>query len=108
MGYGLAASPYSIPHYLQVSGSKYGLSKFRRWEFPLWHCGLRTRLQWLGSGQRCGFDPRPNVVAATAWFQSLAQEILYAMSVAIRKQKKIRKWVGLSLSFLFFSLNCDD
>ena len=57
-------------------------------EFPLWHNGLRIQMLWLGSLQRCGFD-------SPAWcsglkdlelphIQSLAQEILHAMGVAIK------------------------
>ena len=30
-------------------------------EFPLWHSGLRIRLQWLRSLWRCRFDPQPGV-----------------------------------------------
>ena len=31
-------------------------------EFPLWHSGLRIPLQWLGSLQRCGFNPQSGAV----------------------------------------------
>ena len=37
-------------------------SKRQSEEFPLWHSGLRIRLQQLRLLQRCVFDPRPGAV----------------------------------------------
>ena len=67
-------------------------------EFPLWHSVLRIQLQWLRSLWRCRFNPLPTTVgqrssvaaaavqiAAVAWIQSLAQELLYVMGMAIKK-----------------------
>ena len=69
-------------------------------EFLLWHSGLRIQLQWLGSLQRCRFNPWPAqwvkgsgiataVVQVTlmAWIQSLAQEI-QDMAIKLKKKKK--------------------
>ena len=35
------------------------LSKMDIQEFPLWYCGLRIRLQWLGLLERFRFEPWP-------------------------------------------------
>ena len=34
--------------------------KIHLWEFPLWHSGLRIRLQQVRSLWKNGFDPQPN------------------------------------------------
>ena len=69
-------------------------------EFLLWHSGLRIRLQWFGSLWRCRFDPQSGImgsrtqsvwVAAAVQIQSLARELLYAASVAIKRKNK-KEW----------------
>ena len=74
-------------------------------EFPLWHSGLRIRLQGLGGHCKgAGLVPSPelqvkgsSVAAAMAWVaaaaetQSLAWELPYAIG-ALKKKKKKKKW----------------
>ena len=59
---------------------------------PAWHSGLRTQLQWFGLLRKCRFDSpawRSGLkdlaqVVAAAWIQFLAQELPYAIGVALK------------------------
>ena len=64
--------------------------EFQFLEFPLWHSGLRIRLQQLGS-RRHGFNSQPSmwvkgsgVAAGAAEIQSLAQKLPLAVGLAIK------------------------
>ena len=62
----------------------------------MWYSGLRIRLQWHRWLLRCEFDPWPGLgidaavaeVAAVAQIQSLAQELQYAPTTAIKLKTK--------------------
>ena len=69
-------------------------------EFPLWYSGLRI---WVAAAERaqssaCAVVKGARVAAAAAGIQSLASELPYAMSVALKILKKDRNF-GLKEGF---------
>ena len=77
------------------------------WEFPFWFGGLQTWLLsmkmqvWSSASLNCGISQKCALdlmllwdrLAAAAPIQSLAWELPYAMSVALKRKKKF--WVSL-------------
>jgi len=61
-------------------------------KFPLWHHGLRTQLWQHRSNPQLGTgDKGFGIAAAVAQIQSLAQELPYAISTAIKNKIQKKK-----------------